>query len=340
MGSPSRVPRPMSTSSPVRVGLVGAGFLAETRVRCYRRLAGVAEVVAVCARRPERARAFRRALRAPQGLRGRGRAARRPGGRPRRALRAQRPSTVRSPVEAARAGKHIVCTKPLTAYVGQDLAGDASDEDVAGTEPERMLAVALDDAQAMVDAAREAGVILGYAGELGLRAFDPALRRARPRRGRSAARAARLGVPLGLALVVLEALAPHRRRGAPEARGAPGRRDALAQAARGPLARRRADPPGERDRRGRGPDARARRLRPTTSPLGGGWVDVENWGTLTIAFEDGARGVAYGSDNLLGGMESRLEVAASNAAYRLQPLAGRPAARLRPRRPRCSATST
>jgi predicted dehydrogenase len=29
---------------------------------------------------------------------------------------------------AAAAGKHIVCTKPLTAYVGQDLADDATDE--------------------------------------------------------------------------------------------------------------------------------------------------------------------------------------------------------------------
>jgi predicted dehydrogenase len=43
-----------------------------------------------------------------------------------------------------------------------------------------------------------------------------------------------------------------------------------------------------------------------------GWVDVENWGSLILEFEDGSRGVAWGSDNQLGGMESRLDLFASN----------------------------
>ena len=46
--------------------------------------------------------------------------------------------------------------------------------------------------------------------------------------------------------------------------------------------------------------------------LATGWQDVENWGCVVIGFEDGSRGVAYGSDNMLGGMESKLEILASN----------------------------
>jgi len=43
-----------------------------------------------------------------------------------------------------------------------------------------------------------------------------------------------------------------------------------------------------------------------------GWVDVENWGCCVISFSDGSRGVAYGSDNKLGGMQSKLELSGSN----------------------------
>ena len=47
-----------------------------------------------------------------------------------------------------------------------------------------------------------------------------------------------------------------------------------------------------------------------------GWVDVENWGFVSIAFSDGSRGLAWGADTTLGGMESRLDIQASNARYR------------------------
>jgi hypothetical protein len=43
-----------------------------------------------------------------------------------------------------------------------------------------------------------------------------------------------------------------------------------------------------------------------------GWRDVENWGCEIITFSDGSRGIACGSDNMLGGMKSRLQVLASN----------------------------
>jgi len=43
-----------------------------------------------------------------------------------------------------------------------------------------------------------------------------------------------------------------------------------------------------------------------------GWQDVENWASAIITFDDGSRAVVYASDAVLGGMESRLEIFASN----------------------------
>ncbi len=50
--------------------------------------------------------------------------------------------------------------------------------------------------------------------------------------------------------------------------------------------------------------------------IGTGWVDVENWGSLIITFEDGTRGIVWASDAVLGGMESSLDVFLSNARIR------------------------
>ena len=46
-----------------------------------------------------------------------------------------------------------------------------------------------------------------------------------------------------------------------------------------------------------------------------GWEDVETWGSALLTFADGSHAVARGTDVLLGGMESKLEVHASNAHY-------------------------
>jgi predicted dehydrogenase len=44
-----------------------------------------------------------------------------------------------------------------------------------------------------------------------------------------------------------------------------------------------------------------------------GWVDVENWGTAVVTFDDGTRATVFASDAVLGGMESTLQVLMSNA---------------------------
>ena len=143
---------------PVRIGMIGAGFLAETRARCYAQVHGYdARIVAVAARTPERANAY---------------AARH--GVPRvftdyRELLALPdvdavdlcvPNHLHRPITeaAAAAGKQVICTKPLTAYVGQDLAVDASDGEISGQSRAHMLAVATEDAAAMVAACERAAV--------------------------------------------------------------------------------------------------------------------------------------------------------------------------------------
>jgi predicted dehydrogenase len=47
--------------------------------------------------------------------------------------------------------------------------------------------------------------------------------------------------------------------------------------------------------------------------IGTGWVDVENWGSMIITFQDGTRGIVFASDAVLGGMVSSLEIFLSNS---------------------------
>jgi predicted dehydrogenase len=53
------------------------------------------------------------------------------------------------------------------------------------------------------------------------------------------------------------------------------------------------------------------------SPLVTGWGDVETWAQVTVTFSDGTRGIFYGADNLLGGMESTVDIRLSNARLKL-----------------------
>jgi predicted dehydrogenase len=301
----------MSEHKSVGVGLVGAGFLARTRVRCYAKAAGVhARLAAVCSSTSEKAAEFAGQhgvavacadldellarddvqlvdLCVPNHL--------------------HRPFAER----AAAAGKHVVCTKPLSAYVGQDLPEGTPYGDVSAVPRARMLQRASADAEAMVAAAREHGVQLMY-GENWV--YAPAIRRAaelvraskgavlelRGWEGHSGSHSPyskmwrytgggallRLGAhPLG-AMLHLKRLEGLARDGRPI-------RPAAVTADVADVT-----PAGE--------------AAESVSDVATGWVDVESWGCAIVAFSDGTRGVAYGSDTLLGGMQSRLEVMGSN----------------------------
>ena len=287
--------------------MIGAGFLAETRARCWARVSG-GNVIAVASRRAEDAGAWAERH-----------------GVPRAFDSAQAmfesdavdvvdlcvPNLVHRPLveAAAAAGKHVICTKPLAAYVGQDLEGASAEE--VGARPRRdMHRVAVADARAMVDACARAGVRLFY-GENWV--FAPSLVRA----------AELLDIAEG-ALLEMRGWECHSGSHSEYAKR-------WEHTGGGALLRLGAHPIGamlhlkrrEGARRGETvlPVAVSAEVADLTQVVGAGpgntrvatgWQDVENWGSAVIHFSDGSRGLAMGSDNLLGGMESRLELFASN----------------------------
>lgn len=289
----------------VRIGLVGAGFLARTRLRNYARTRG-ASLVAVAASSRETARVF-----AEQG-RARGLVA---------ADELQAMDSVdallsrddvdvvdlcvpnplhRSIAEAAAAaGKHVICTKPLVGFPGEsaEVPGDP-----------------VPDAQAMVDACAAARVHLMYAENW---IYAPAIRRA-----------AALHAASGGVLLEMRGWEAHSGSHADYAK-------AWATAGGGALLRLGSHPIGAmlqlKQEEGVRLHGSPTRVQAVTAEVGDlsktrgvsgdnmklatGWQDVENWGMAVLHFEDGARGVVHGSDNCLGGMQSRLELATSNAQY-------------------------
>lgn len=292
----------------VRVGVVGAGFLAETRARCWA-VARQAHVAGVASLRPERAADF---------------AHRHGVSRVFESVDTMFaspeidlidlcvPNLIHRPLTeaAAAAGKHVICTKPLTAYVGQDLGEGATDADIAGRDRREMLRVAVADAQAMVDAAVKAGVRLFY-GENWL--YAPAV-----------IRAARLLEEADTVLLEMRGWECHNGSHSPYSKK-------WRYTGGGALLRLGAHPIGTMLslKRAEGLRRAGKPIRPIgvtadvtdlTAAAGSaeirvatGWEDVENWGCAILHFEDGARGVAYGSDAVLGGMESRLELYGANA---------------------------
>jgi predicted dehydrogenase len=304
-------PRP-----PVRLALIGAGFLAETRARCYAQVHGYdVQIVAVAARTAERANAFaarhaiprastdyRELLALPEVD----------------AVDLCVPNHLHRPITeaAAAAGKQVICTKPLTAYVGQDLAADASDGEISSQSRAHMLEVASEDAAAMVAACERAGVQLMY-GENWL--YAPSISRAAGLIARSkgaivemrggechngshspfskiwrytgGGALVRLGAhPIG-AMLHLKAQEGLARDGVPI-------RPVAVSAEVGDLSQIPAVAAAEQ------------------SWIVRGWQDVENWAAVILTFDDGSRGVVYASDAVLGGMESKLEIFLDNGQFK------------------------
>lgn len=297
----------------LRVGVIGAGFIAETRARCYRKVSGVhCRLVAVADTVPERAEAFSRR----HGVEGWTTDYRAILDRPDVDLvDLCVPNFLHRPMAeaAAAAGKHIICTKPLTAYVGQDLAPEQREGRVGDQDRRRMLEVAVADAEAMLRAADQAGVKLMY-GENWVHA--PAIRKAEE-----------LLEKAGGTIVEMRGGEAHCGSHSPFSKQ-------WKHAGGGALIRLGAHPIGAMLylKRREGMRRTGRPVRPVSVSaevgdlsaipsvagepktwIAGGWEDVENWGVAVITFEDGSRGVAWGSDAVLGGMESRLEILCSNA---------------------------
>ena len=301
------------TKSKLRVGILGAGFLAKTRVRCYRRVYGVeVELVAVAARSLDRATAFAR----EHGIA--------------RACTAEQlcsaadidvvdlcvPNALHRPFceRAAAHRKHVICTKPLSAYTGQDLGSSPEESAVQAIDRRRMLAVAVQDADAMLAATSAAGVQLCY-GENWL--YAPSLVKARE-----------LAASSGGRLLELRGQEAHSGSHSPFSKQ-------WRAAGGGALLRLGAHPIGaalhwkreEAQRNG----ARVRPIwvqadvtdltqvrgvQDGNRQITSGGHGVETWGCVTIAFDDGSRAVAFGADHLLGGMQSYVEAFGSNFRLR------------------------
>ncbi|MBL8726260.1 MAG: Gfo/Idh/MocA family oxidoreductase [Planctomycetes bacterium] len=288
------------------LAILGTGFLARTRARCWARVHGGPVQILVASRERARAVAF---------------AAQHPGVVPMEleqvfADRAVQLVDVCVPnhrhrelcERAAQAGKAVLCTKPLAAWHGQELPEGA---DPAQFDRLAMLRLAVAEAEAMVQACRAARVPLFY-GENWL--FAPAVQRAaalsaasggmllemrggESHSGSHAAyardwRTAGGGALLRLGAHAIGAMLWLKHREGLRLCGAPTRLVAVA----GEVADLSA----------------AARAAGVPSDLAQGWNGVENWGSCVLHFSDGTRGVAFGSDNLLGGMESRLSLFGSN----------------------------
>jgi predicted dehydrogenase len=288
----------MSGRKAVRVAIVGTGFIAETRARAYSTVSGYdVELVAAVGRTHERLNAYAHKwgiqcattdldivlqrrdvdvvdLCVPNYL--------------------HRPMTE----AAAAAGKHVICSKPLTAVVSSVPRG-------------QMLATAVENATAMVEATRRAGVLLMY-GENWV--YAPPI-----------VKADRLAAASGGAILEMRGGECHSGSHSPYSKE-------WKYVGGGALLRLGVHPIGAMLclKREEGLRRFGRPIRPASVTaevgdltraipagsqpwLGTGWVDVENWGSVLLGFDDGTRGIVWASDAVLGGMESSLKILFSNA---------------------------
>lgn len=303
-------------SKKVGIGMIGAGFLAATRARCYAGVSGYqAEIVAVAARSESSAASYQARYNVPKMFTDYHQLLALPEVD---VVDLCVPNHLHRPMTeaAAAAGKHVICTKPLTAYVGQDLPNTADDAEISAVPRQKMLEIVVADAQAMVTAVTQANVQLMY-GENWI--YAPSITRAAgliatskgtilEMRGGECHNGShspyskiwrytgggallRLGAhPIG-AMLYLKQQEGLLRQGRPI-------RPVAVSAEMGDLSRI--------------PAVTAEQ----TSWIVKGWQDVENWATVIITFDDGARAVVYASDTVLGGMESKLEIFLSNSHFK------------------------
>ena len=276
----------------MKIAIVGTGFLAFTRARCWRRVHGAAVEVVVAGRNRDEAAYLASCFDI---------------GRVASVDEAFADPTIdlvdlcvpnhahRVLCErAAAAGKHVLCTKPLAAYCGQGLADDATGDAVASTDRATMLARAVEDADAMVDACRRAGRHLFYGENW---CFAPSI-----------VRADALGAAASGSIVEMRGWESHSGSHAAYARD-------WRLAGGGALLRLGAHPIGAmlwmKAREGLRLRGTPTRVVSVTAEVRAEDLAPESWGSCTLRFDDGSVAVAHGSDHMLGGMQSHLTVLAT-----------------------------
>ena len=284
------------------MGLIGAGFAASFHLRAYRQVQGVpVEIGAIASRTRARAEVLADRYRIPKVYDDHRRLLDDPSIA---VVDLCVPNLLHLPLvlEAARAGKHVICEKPLTGYFGQG----EPDREVGATSKRAMLDKVRADLGEVTRVMAEHPVKFCYAENW---VHAPAVRKALEIRGEeshsgshseyskwwryagggSLARLAAHPIGLGLFLKHFEG---RRKTGRPIlpvevlADGADLTKTAAFASAK-------------------------------ASPLVTGWGDVETWAQATVTFSDGTRGIFYGADNLLGGMESTVDIRLSHARLKL-----------------------
>jgi predicted dehydrogenase len=293
----------------LRIGLAGAGFVAEIHAHALKPLAGRAAITAVASRSAERAQAFA----GRHGIAGvvpsfEDLLAR--GDIDAVDLCVPNDRHAEMAIAAARAGKHVICEKPLTGYFGAD--GD--EEPIGDRVPKRrMWQAARRRGQEILNAAASAGVTLCYAENF---IYAPPVAKLRRFMERS-----------GGAILEVRAEESHSGSHAAYARR-------WSTSGGGSLLRLGAHPIGAalhlkqyegilKTGRPILPEwVTAETARVTHSPAFKGqpdrfvvdaWEDVEDWSVAVIGFDDGTRATVFATDVSLGGVKNTVQVYMSNA---------------------------
>ena len=294
----------------VNVGVIGTGFMAETRARAYESVTGhEVRIVAVTSRSKKRAADYARRHDVPDVCDDYHEILARPDVD---LVDLCVPNHLHRPMteDTAAAGKHVICAKPLTAFDGHGLSPDT---DFAAVPRAEMLRVAVENADTMVAVCERAGVQLMYAENW---VYAPSI-----------AKADRLAAASRGAILEMRGGECHSGSHSPYSKewrysggGALLRLGVHPLGAMLHLKRQEGLRRGGRPIRPRAVVAEVGDLTRTPAFLnekrhwvGTGWVDVENWGSLILTFEDGTRGIVWASDAVLGGMESGLQILLSNA---------------------------
>jgi len=300
---------------PVRVGIVGAGFSASFHLRSYRQVKEIpVEIAAIAGKTREHAEQLAGRCGIPKVY-----------GDYRFLLDDPSidvvdlcvPNALHLPMvlEIVKAGKHVICEKPLTGYFGQG----EPDKEVGATAKRKMLDKVKADLAEVTRVIAEHPVKFCYAENW---IYAPAVRKALEIIERC--------VDTG---AILEVRGEESHSGSHSEYSKSWR-----YAGGGALARLAAHPIGAGLflKRFEGLKKTGRPILPVevfadgvdltktpafhtvkNSPLVTGWEDVETWSQVTVTFSDGTRGIFYGADNLLGGMESTMDIRLSNARLKL-----------------------
>lgn len=296
----------------VRIGFIGTGFAAALHAEAYRKVCGVEAQLVACASPSGRAADFARRFGIPEALNDY-----------RELLRRKdvdlvdicTPNVLHRPMvlEAAAAGKHIVCEKPLTGYFGRP-----GDSEPVGEKVDR--ATMFDAVRAQTaeirDAVRRAGVLFMYAENW---VYAPPVTKAK-----------RVLKATGGTILSLRAEEAHSGSHAAYARE-------WRLAGGGSLLRQGAHPVAAvihlKHHEGllkRGEPIRVKSVAgevgnllkiPGVAEEAGGWLasgptDVEDWASATLTFTDGTKAVVVAADSVLGGIRNVLEVFLSRAVVR------------------------